>query len=248
MSSGENQSHTEKSVPLIYRLHHWFFATSIVLGIVATLVLVATSPQYYSLQNGVAVMVATFATANAVLIQAHLLSGVLAVYLLPVSLLAMAWLAMRRSPRLASIVMLIVFISIFPVAAFSAQDALTYDLAHMGNNPLFVTIAQQFNNDGVMSYYNAMFIVGTVFAPMLIGIALWRVRVVPIWAAVLITFSRLLVFLYPIVPGLPAIYIQLLSWGLLFIGSIPAALAMLKIPYHASQRTVGRQAKTLSST
>src|SRR5215471_11647492 len=148
MSSRENQLHTEKSVPLIYRLHHWFFAASIVLGMLATLVLVATSPQYYSLQNGVAVMVATFATANTVLMQAHLLSGVLAVYLLPVSLLAMAWLAMRRSPWLASLVTLIVFISIFPVAAFSAQDALTYDLAHMGSKSLFVTIAQQFNNDG----------------------------------------------------------------------------------------------------
>jgi hypothetical protein len=160
----------------------------------------------------------------------------------------MAWVAMRRSPWLASIVMLIVFISIFPVAAFSAQDALTYDLAHMGSKPLVVTIAQQFNNDGIMSYYNLMFLVGTVLAPMLIGLALWWTRAVPIWAAVLITFSRLLVFLYPIAAGLPAIYIQLLSWGLLFIGSIPAALAMLKIPYNASQRTVGRQAKSLSST
>src|SRR5215469_2039871 len=228
MSVVAHQSPQEKAVPLIYRLHRWFFAACIVLGMVVTLVLVATSPQYYSLQNGVAVMVATFATANTVMIQAHLLSGVLAVYLLPVSLLAMAWLAMRRSPWLASLVTLIVFISIFPVAAFSAQDALTYDLAHMGDNPLFVTIAQQFNNDGVMSYYNAMFIVGTVFAPMLIGIALWRARAVPIWAAVLITFGRLLVFLYPLVPGFPGIYIQLLSWGLLFIGSLPAAFAMLK--------------------
>lgn len=242
MSFVAHQSPQEKAVPFIYRLHRWFFATCIVLGMVATLVLVATSPQYYSLQNGVAAMVATFATANTVLIQAHLLSGVLAVYLLPVSLLAMAWLAMRRAPWLASIVTLIVFISIFPVAAFSAQDALTYDLAHMGNNPLFVTIAQQFNNDGVMSYYNAMFIVGTVFAPMLIGIALWRTRAVPIWAAALITFGRLLVFLYPIVPGLPGIYIQLLSWGFLFIGSLPAALAVLRAPYNGSQRAVDKQA------
>ena len=241
MSSGENQSHTEKSVPRIDRLHRWFFAASIVLGMVVTLVLVATSPQYYSVHNGVAVMVATFATANPVLMQAHLLSGVLAVYLLPVSLLSMAWLAMRRAPWLASLVMLIVFIGLFPVAVFSAQDALTNDLAHMGSNPLFVTIAQQFNNDGVMSYYNAMFLVGTVFAPMLVGIALWRARAVPIWAAVLITFSRLLVFLYPLVPGLPGIYIQLLSWGLLFIGSIPAALAVLRIPPRSSLKTVEDQ-------
>jgi hypothetical protein len=235
MSSVAHQTPQEKAVHLIYSLHRWFFATCIVLGMGATLVLVATSPQYYSLQNGVAVMVATFATANTVLMQAHLLTGVLTVYLLPVSLLAMAWLALRRAPWLASIVMLIVFISIFPVAAFSAQDALTYDLAHMGSNPLFLTIAQQFNNDGIMSYYNAMFIVGTVFAPTLIGIALWRARAVPIWAAVLITFGRLLVFLYLFVPSLPGVYIQLLSWGILFIGSIPAAVAMVNVPYNGSQ-------------
>ena len=242
MSLAGHQSHPEKTVPLIYRLHRWFFAACIVLGIVATLVLVVTSPQYYSLQNGVAVMVATFATANTTMIQAHLIAGVFAVYLLPLSLLAMTWLAMRRSPWLASIVSLVVFISIFPVSAFSAQDALTYDLAQMGNNPLFLTIAQQFNNDGVMSYYNAMFIIGTVFAPMLIGIALWRTRAVPIWAAILITFSRLFVFLYPFVPSLPGIYIQLLSWMLLFIGSIPAALAFLKAPGHESQLPENKQA------
>jgi len=133
-----------------------------------------------------------------------------------------------------------VFIGIFPLAAFSAQDALTYDLARMGSNPLFLMIAQQFNNDGVMSYYNAMFILGTVFAPPLIGIALWRSRAVPTWSAILITFSRLLVFLYSFVPGLPGIYLQLLSWVPLFIGSIPAAVAMVKLPYNESQRAVDK--------
>lgn len=235
MSFVATQSPQKSTVPMIYRFQRLFFAVCIVLGMVATLVLVVTSPQYYGLQNGVAVMVATFATANTVMIQTHLLSGVLAVYLLPLSLLAMAWLAMRRAPWLASIVTLVVLIGILPVAAFSAQDALTYDLAHMGSNPLFVTIAQQFNNDGVMSYYNVMFIVGTIFAPTLIGIALWRAQAVPIWAAILITFSRPLVFLYPFLSGLPGISIQVLSWVPLFIGSLPAALAMVKVPYHESQ-------------
>ena len=86
-----------------------------------------------------------------------------------------------------------------------------------------------------MSYYNAMFIVGTVFGPTLIGIALWRTRAVPLWAAVLITFGRLLVFLYPIVSVLPGISLQLLSWGLLFIGSLPAALGIVKVPYNGGQ-------------
>jgi predicted ferric reductase len=111
MSSVAHQSPQETALPVIYRLHRWLFAACIVLGIGATLVLVATSPQYDGLHNGIPVMVAAFATASPVLLQAHLLSGVFAVYLLPGSLLAMAWLAMRRSPWLASIVTLIVFIS-----------------------------------------------------------------------------------------------------------------------------------------
>lgn len=173
-------------------------------------------------------MVATYTTVNPVLMQAHFLAVVAAVYLVPVSFLAMAWLAMRCSPWLASIAMLVVLIGMLPAGAFPAQDALTYDLVRMGSNPLFLTILERFNNDGVMSYDSAMFLVGTVLGPTLIGIALWRARVVPIWAAILITFGRLLTFLYPFFPGVPGIYIQLLSWVPLFIGSIPAALTMMK--------------------
>ncbi len=229
MSLSKNRSQQEQATPLIYRLQRIFFTACIILGLVATLVLVLTNPPYYSLQNGVTAMVATYATTNNVLMQVHLISDVLAAYLLPLSFLAMAWLAMRRSPWLASFVILVVLIGMLPVPVFPAQDALTNDLVHMGSNPLFISILQRFNNDGVMSYYNTMFVLGTVLGPTLIGIALWRTRAVPIWAAILITFSRLLVFLYPFVQSfIPGVYIQLLTWTLLFIGSIPAALAMLK--------------------
>lgn len=240
MNISRYSSQQGQAIPLIYRLHRWFFATCIILGIAAMLAVVATSPQYYSPQNGTALMVSTFATANTALLQAHFIAGVFAVYLLPVSLVAMTWLAMRRSPWLASIVILVLFITTFPFAAFSAQDALTYDLAHMGSNPLLVTIAQQFNDDGVMSYYNALFVVGTIVGPVLVGITLWRTRAIPIWAAVLITLSRLLVFIYPFTTGLPGIYIQFPSWIPLFIGSIAAALAMLRTPYNESQVVQGK--------
>jgi hypothetical protein len=241
MSFVAHQSQQKKSVPLIYRLQRLFFAVCTVLGMVATLALVLTNPPYlYSVQNGVPAMVATYPTANTALIQAHLLSVVLAVYLLPLSLLAMAWLAMRRSPWLASIATLVVLIGMLPAAAFPAQDALTYDLVRMGSNPFFLTILQRFNNDRVMSYDSLMFLVGSILAPMLIGLALWRAQAVPTWAAILIAFGRLLTFFYPFLSGFPPIYIQTLSWLPLLIGSIPAALAILRIPYNESQRTVDK--------
>ncbi len=228
----------ENEVSLIDRAHRWFIAACIVLGMVATLALVVTNPPYYSLQNGVPAQVATFATASPAFIQAHLVSAVAAAYLAPLSLLGMAWLAMRpqvgakghRSNWLASIAFLIVLIGMLPVSVFPAQDALTYDVVRIGISPISRTILQQYNNDGVMSYYSAMFLVGTILGPILIGIALWRARAVPIWAAVLITFGRLLTFLYPFLRDLPGIYIQLLSWTPLFIGSIPTALAVLNAP------------------
>ncbi len=232
MNTVANQSQPKKAVPLIYRLQRMFLAACVVLGILTALVLVVTSPQYYGLKSGAAVVLAAFASANPVLMQVHIIVGVFIVYLLPVSFLTMAWLPMRRAPWFASIVILIVFIGVLPIASFSAQDALTYDLAHMGSNPLFLTIMEQFNDDRVMSYYNVLFVIGTVLAPMLIGIALWRTRVVPVWAAVLITFSRFLVLLYIFVPSLPAVYSQTLSWVPLFIGSIAVALAIVKLPYN----------------
>ena len=103
MSSGEYQSHVEQSVPLIYRLHHWFFAASIVLGTAATCVMVATNPGYYNSQTGEAGLLAGYASAHVVMVQIHLISAVITFYLLPVGFLVMAWLAMRRAPWLASI-------------------------------------------------------------------------------------------------------------------------------------------------
>jgi hypothetical protein len=238
MSSGEYQLHGEQSVPLIYRLQRWFFAASIVLGTAATCVMVATNPGYYNAQTGEAGLLAGYASANVVMVQIHLISAVITFYLLPVGLLVMAWLAMRRAPWLASIGAFLVLLGMLPLPALAAAvESLTYDVVRMGSNPLLITMVKQFNNDGVMSFYNIVDIPGVVLGPALIGLALWRARAVPIWAAVLVTISRLVVFLFPFFPSLPGVYLQLPSCVLLFIGGLPAALAVLRAPYNGSQST-----------
>lgn len=236
MSSGEYQSPGEQSVPLIYRLQRWFFASSIVLGTAATCVMVATNPGYYNSQTGEAGLLAGYPSANVIMVQIHLISDVITFYLLPVGFVVMAWLAMRRAPWLASIGALLIIIGMLPLPAFAAQAALNADIVHMGNNPLLTSLALRFNSDGVMSYYNIVDVPGIVLGPALIGSALWRARAVPLWAAVLVTFSRLLVFAFPFFPSLPGVYLQLLSCLLLFVGSIPAAWAVLKAPRNESQR------------
>jgi hypothetical protein len=148
----------------------------------------------------------------------------------------MAWLAMRRAPWLASIGAFLVLLGMLPLPALAAAvESLTYDIVRTGSNPLLITMVKQFNNDGIMSFYNIVDIPGVVLGLALIGLALWRARAVPIWAAVLVTLSRLVVFLFPFVPSLPGVYLQLPSCILLFIGSLPAALAVLRTPHNESQ-------------
>src|SRR5436853_2537707 len=191
MSSVENQSQQNNTVPIIYRLQRLFFAASIVLGTAAILVAAFANPPYYGSSQGIASAVATNATDSDLMDQTHLVAQLIAAYLLPLGFLAMAWLANRRSPWLASIGAFITLLGFLPLALYVGQDALFYDIARWGSNPQFVDLAQRRNNDGIMAYYGIMFGLGTVFGPTLLGIALWRSRAIPVWAAICLTFSRL---------------------------------------------------------
>ena len=80
MNTVENQSHIEKSAPLIYRLHRWFFAVCIVGGTAATLVSVVANPGYYHPHTDVTSFIAAFATANTFMSQTHVISMIFVSY------------------------------------------------------------------------------------------------------------------------------------------------------------------------
>jgi hypothetical protein len=229
MSFVAHQSQPEGTIPLIYRLQRLFFAACIILGMAFVLVLVFTNPSYYGSQPGVVGTIAIDAKISNVMVQIYLTNELIASYLLPLAFLAMAWLANRRAPWLASIAAVITLIGVLPGAVFVAQDSLSYDIARLGANPLLVDMAQRFDSDGIMTYYKLAFGLCTVFGPTLIGIALWRARAVPLWSAIVITFSRLsTLILFPLVPFRFGVIALGAGFLLLAIGSIPAAWAVLK--------------------
>ena len=232
-----HSSAQKNTIPMIYRFQRLFFAASIVLGTAAILVAAFANPPYYGSQAGVASAVATNATDSDLMDQTHLVAQLIAAYLLPLAFLTMAWLANRRSPWLASIGAFISLLGFLPLALYVGQDSLFYDIARWGSSPQFVDLAQRWNNDGIMAYYGIVFGVGTVFGPTLIGLALWRSRAIPVWAAICLTLSRLPVLLFPFVPYHVETAIVLAGVVLLFIGSLPAALAVLRVPRNESQLT-----------
>ena len=230
MSLTEKRSPLEHATPHFSRLYRWFFAACIVLGMAATVVAVLTNPPYYDSQGGVVAAITTNAASSDLMDQTHIISEVIASYLLPLGFLAMAWLAMPRSPRLASIGAVVTLLGMLPIAVFAAEDDLYYDIARMGSHPAMIEMAQRFNGDSVMTYYNLMFALSTVLGPMLLGMALGRARVIPWWAATILALSCLPVLLFMFVPYRFLIIILLAGFLLLFIGSVPVALALLKVP------------------
>jgi hypothetical protein len=216
------------AVPVIYRLQHLFFAVCTALGPAAILISAFTNPPYFGSEPGIPSAVSTNATFGDLMDQTHLITLVIAAYLLPVTFLSMAWLANRTTPWLASTGALVCMLGFLPLPLYAGQDSLFYDIARWGSSPQFVDLAQRWNSDGVMSLYGVAFGLGSVLGPTLLGIALWRSRAVPVWAAVCVILSRLPVFFFLAVPYRVATAIVLAGTVLLFIGSIPVALAILR--------------------
>ena len=80
---------------------------------------------------------------------------------------------------------------------------------------------------------------GHLLGYVLLGIALARARAIPLWAACLIVASAPL--MGPIAYGTGLGLLQVLGFVLVFIGSVPAALAMLKGKEQLAAGRVGEE-------
>lgn len=171
--------------------------------------------------------IANFATIS-LPIWLHFALDIIASLLFLFGFLGMAWLAMSRSPWLARIGGALSLMGAMTFASFIAQDDMTYNMAQLGSSTPYVALWDRFNSDMVMTVYLVLFIVGIVLGPLLLGIALGRSRVIPLWAASVLVLSRLiLVIAFP--AHIDSRYVDPISYALLFLGSIPAALAMLRL-------------------
>ncbi len=229
MADLDEEARSRQSALPLSRLGRWIAAMTIILGAGTTLVNVIANPGYYHVGNGeITAFIEDFAVSSALMGQIHVISGVFAAYLLPLGLLAMAWLAHGRAPRWTNIAVLVILVGLLPLPAFAAEDSLSYDIGRLGSNSAVLNMALQFDHDAVMSYYKVMFIIGSILGPTLLGIALWRSQAVPAWAAALIMISRPMSFLFPLLPTQLGIIVQLPSWLLLFAGTVPAAGRFLR--------------------
>jgi hypothetical protein len=228
-----HQSNQQPSADPVYRkLHRVFFAVCILLaplilslwfGLCPTSALDPACPD----QGSSLAVFTAFRTMNPQMMQLFLFLSLLAVYVYPLGYIGLGLLAMKRSPWFATLGIVCGFAGSIPWGAIAGQMALMDGMAQMGNNPIFVTIMQHFYSNWMILAFATGWVVGHLFGYVLLGIALLRARVIPLWAAWLIIVSAPL--MGPIAYGTNLGLLQILGYVLVFLGSVPAALAMLKL-------------------
>lgn len=232
MSSVAQPSPQHTVVPIIYRLHRWFFALCILLAPLTLALWFSLCPTGAGdaacpdQGNSLAVFSA-FRTMNPQLMQLLLALSLVAPYVYSLSYIGLGLLAMRRSPWFATLGIACGFAAGIVWGPIAGQISMIKGMAQLGTLPLFVTIEHRFYADWTTLAFGAAWVIGHLLGYVLVGIALARARAIPRWAAWLIVASVPL--MGPIAYGTNLGLLQVLGYGLIFIASLPAAWAMLRL-------------------
>jgi hypothetical protein len=157
--------------------------------------------------------------------------SVLALVTLIPACLAAARLAQPRSPVL-SMLALGLLVPAFAALPFFANDPTIRVLAGGSvDTPTAARLLDDLNGLAPVSVAGAIFIAGHVLGMSLLGVALWRARVVPVWAALAVIVAQPLHFLSFVVLHIqPA---DACAWGLNALGFAAVALRVLRTPNDA---------------
>lgn len=156
----------------------------------------------------------------------HLVAFVVASFLLPVGAAALAYLAYRRSPWLATVGGVLGVIGWVPFSALAALDDLANTMAHLPHRGAYAPLLDQFTNDTMLNGYLVVYVVCHLIAYVVLAVALGRGRVIRAWAAWLMAASSPLTVAAFAFHGSARTAIGVGALALLFIGSLPAARAI----------------------
>lgn len=169
---------------------------------------------------------AAFRATPPVVMRVFLLLSVAAPYLYPLSYFGLGLLALRRSPWLAITGMICGWLGSVTWGLIANQMFMLNSMARLNHDSLFMALEKQYYASGEVLVFAIGWVLGHTLAYVLLGIALWRARVVPRWAATLLIVSAPL--MGPIAYGTNLSLLQVAGYALAFIGSVPAAAALLR--------------------
>lgn len=214
--------------PLYLKLHRAFFALCLLLAPLTVSLWFGLCPEYGNpaCPVGTATTLAAFRAANPLLLQLFFVLAFISTYIYPLSYIGLGRLAMKRSPWLSSIGIVLGFIGSAVWSLLMGESFWVNAAAQVNGNAQFFVLGKTYVSNWAVFAMHGGWIIGHLFGYVLLGIALLRARVIPRWAAWLLIVSPLL--MGPLAYGTGLGLLQVLGYVLVFIGSVPAAIALLK--------------------
>jgi hypothetical protein len=216
-------SMTVPALPGYERLLRLVLAVAIIGGPLGYLIGALFTPAIHA--SGLATLEAN-ATADPFANGTHLSAFVVASFLLPIGAAGLAYLAFRAAPWLATAGGLLGVVGWLPFSSLAALDDLAIILAHRSDRTLEAGTLDAFTNDAVMTTYLLVYVICHLMAYVLLGLALRRARVIPLWAACAMIASSPLTIAAFAFHGAGRQGVGVAALARLLLGSIPAAFAM----------------------
>jgi hypothetical protein len=152
--------------------------------------------------------------------------GVVAMVALVPSALGAARLAQRRAPVL-SVLAVGLLVPSFVMLFFGSGDLTLWAVAGVDLETA-VRVYDAAGAAGPAMLSMSVFVIGHIVGMILLGAALWRARVVPVWAAIAVMVSQPLhAVAFVAVSSQP---LDVLAWGLTAVGLGVAGLRVLRTP------------------
>jgi hypothetical protein len=148
--------------------------------------------------------------------------------------IAVGLLARRGAPRLGTAGLVLAFAAFMSLfwSTVAGSDNVALAAARIGVSPAVTgRLLDSMGTVPAIGLGMWLFVAGHILGLVLIGIALWRGRVLPSWAALLIAVSQVLHFIFAVI--VPVHALDGLAWGLTAVGFAVAALALVREPVAA---------------
>lgn len=151
-----------------------------------------------------------------------------ALFTLPPAVLALGRLAARRAPVLGTLGLVVGGAGYLSLSWWAASDAMALTAVEGGIDPAAVSrMLDLYFAHPTTAISLGVFVVGHVVGTVLLGLALWRARLVPAWAGIVLAVSQPLHLVSVIIGNRP---LDTLAWGATALAFVIAALALVRMP------------------
>lgn len=162
-------------------IQHALFAACIVLAPLTLSMWFTLCPQYGNAACPSSSALPAFRAANPTLMGIFLTASAIVPYIYPLSYLGLGILAMKRSPWLATIGIILGWLGSIAWGFIAEQMFIGNDLANLGNDQIAGTILNAYSSTWQTYVVATGWVLGHLLAYVFLGVALLRAGVIPRW-------------------------------------------------------------------